>query len=981
MQLDPNALVSQLVALPKRPEMPIGPEGEDDCLLLQDIRQANVNDDALAMLDEAAARELVSGISAGSPYLSGLVRQNPERFLNLLRSDPSARLDALIDELADSADTAESVDQLMVALRVFKNEAALLIALCDLAGLWPIMRVTEALTRVADTAARQAVSFLFRQAQTKGDWQDASADDPAASSGYIVLAMGKHGAFELNYSSDIDLIVFYDPAKAHLADRSEAQSFFVKLTRNLVKCLNEQTKDGYVFRTDLRLRPDPGATQVAISIDSALHYYESFGQNWERAAMIKARPIAGDIEAGQSLIAELAPFVWRKYLDYAAIADVHAMKRQIHVHRGFGEIAVAGHNIKVGRGGIREIEFFVQTQQLIAGGRQPELRAPATLDALELLVERGWIEANTRDDLDEAYRFLRWLEHRIQMVADQQTHQLPSDGEQLEQLARFSGFQDVDALEVAVRRRLEIVQKHYSALFEDVPQLSTERANLVFAGEEDDPGTIAALEQMGYQRPSQVIASIRNWHRGRFAAVRSEKSRERLTDVQPVLIEALADTVDPDAALLGFERFLSQLPAGIQLFALLKANPELMRLLATIVGSAPRLADILSKRSRVFDAVLDPRIIGNVASNDEISELLADAFQKTTSYEEVLDTAREIGGEQSFLVGARILSGVIDAERAGGTYALLAEELVRRLQSAVESDFASRHGQIRGGGIGVVAMGKLGSREMTAASDLDLITVYDFDPECQASDGARELAPSQYYARMTQRLISALSSPTSQGALYEVDMRLRPSGQKGPVATQLSSFVDYQRTQAWTWEHMALTRARVISGGSQLQNDINDAIKASLVVERDRSKIASDVREMRTRIETEKGTENIWDLKQVRGGMVDIEFICQYLQLIHAARRPDVLHQNTFRALQALRDADCIDAGSVTPLQESLRLIQTMEQITRLCFTGPFDPKTAPRGLKDLLTKVAGEVTFDRLEHRLRQELAQNRAIFDQIIN
>ena len=970
----PDEFISRLTTTP------IGSHEPDSCPLLDDIRKEQLSDADLVLLDEERTQVLVAGIYDGSPYLSGLIRQQPERFLRLLRCVPETRLDALIAGLMDASLKAGTMTELMVELRKFKSESALLTAMCDLAGIWPIMTVTDALTRLADAAAAQAVSFLFREAQRKGEWQASDLEDPAATSGYIVLAMGKHGAFELNYSSDIDLIVFYDPAKARLADPSEAQTFYVKLTRNLVKCLNEQTRDGYVFRTDLRLRPDPGATQVAISVDSALHYYESFGQNWERAAMIKARPIAGDLEAGQSLLSELSAFVWRKYLDYAAIADVHAMKRQIHVHRGFGEIAVSGHNIKVGRGGIREIEFFVQTQQLIAGGRQPDLRTPKTLEALDLLVERGWIEADTRDDLDEAYRFLRWLEHRIQMTADQQTHQLPSDEAQLLQLARFSGYNDIAELEAAVRRRLETVQQHYSALFEDIPQLSGDSANLVFTGEDDDPGTVAALEQMGYARPSQVIASIRSWHRGRFAAVRSEKSRERLTDVQPMLIEALSDTVDPDAALVGFERFLAQLPAGIQLFALLKANPGLMRLLANIVGSAPRLADILSRRSRVFDAVLDPRIISNVASHDEISEILTEAFDTATSYEEVLDVAREIGGEQSFLVGARILSGVIDAERAGGTYALLAEELVRRLQAAVEEDFATRHGHVRDGRVAVLAMGKLGSREMTAASDLDLITVYDFDPECQASDGERELAPSQYYARFTQRLISAISSPTSKGQLYEVDLRLRPSGQMGPVATRLSSFVDYQREQAWTWERMALTRARVISGPAELREKIEDAIRASLVVARDRDKITKDVKEMRERIEKEKGTDNIWELKQVRGGLVDIEFISQYLQLIFAEANPGVLNQNTFQALQNLRLAGQIDAAQAEHLQTSLRLIQTLEQITRLCFTGPFDPTTAPGGLKDLLTKVAGEVTFDRLEYRLRQDLARNQQIYHEIV-
>ena len=354
----PDEFISRLTTTP------IGSHEPDNCPLLDDIRKAQLSGADLALLEEEKVQRLVAGIYDGSPYLSGLIRQQPDRFLRLLRCVPETQLDALIDGLTDASLKADTMNELMVELRKFKSEAALLTAMCDLAGIWPIMTVTDALTRVADTAAMGAVSFLLREAQRKGEWQGADLEDPAATSGYIVLAMGKHGAFELNYSSDIDLIVFYDPAKARLADPSEAQTFYVKLTRNLVKCLNEQTRDGYVFRTDLRLRPDPGATQVAISVDSALHYYESFGQNWERAAMIKARPIAGDLEAGQSLLSELSAFVWRKYLDYAAIADVHAMKRQIHVHRGFGEIAVAGHNIKVGRGGIREIEFFVQTQQL-----------------------------------------------------------------------------------------------------------------------------------------------------------------------------------------------------------------------------------------------------------------------------------------------------------------------------------------------------------------------------------------------------------------------------------------------------------------------------------------------------------------------------------------------------------------------------------------------------------------------------------------
>ncbi len=969
-----RALMHRLVGAPRVAN------GADGAAFIADLAGRCRGDRTADVLDQPAVRALLGGIEAGSPHLTGLIRRDPDRFCRIMRQGPETHLDTLIDDLRTDLREAGDQKSLMAILRRFKAEAALLIACADLGGVWPIMTVTHALTRVADAAVAATVAALFRTAQARGTWLDEEAE-PASRSGFFILAMGKHGAFELNYSSDIDLIVFYDRDGAQLADPSEMQAFYVRLTRDLVKCLAEHTGDGYVFRTDLRLRPDPGATQAAMSTDAALHYYESFGQNWERAAMIKARPIAGDIAAGDRFLSELAPFIWRKYLDYAAIADVHAMKRQIHVHRGFARIAVAGHNIKLGRGGIREIEFFAQTQQLIAGGRQPDLRARETLTTLDRLVERSWIEPAARDDLALSYRYLRWLEHRIQMVADEQTHQLPSDPERLKRFAAFAGYASVDDLAAEVRGHLERVQAHYSALFEDVPQLSATSANLVFTGEDDDPDTLEALQGMGYKRPSQAIAAVRAWHRGRYPAVRTEKTRERLTDVQPVLIEALADTVDPDAALAGFDRFLSRLPAGIQLFALLKAHPDLLRLVANIMGSAPRLANILSRRRRVFDAVLDPRIIGTIPKQAEIAAIVADELANAASYEELLDQARVIGGEQMFLVAVRILTGVIGADNAGGAFAVLAEELIRQLHAAVDDDFAQRHGRVAGGGVGVVAMGKLGGREMTASSDLDLITVYEFDPKATGSDGARPLAVSQYYARLTQRLISALSAPTAEGQLYEVDMRLRPSGQKGPVATQLSSFVEYQRAQAWTWEHMALTRARVISGPQQLRAKIEAAIHRALVVERDAAKIAADVRDMRARIAKEKGTENIWDLKQVRGGLVDIEFTGQYLQLVHAFDHPDVLDQNTQDAINKLRDRDLIDGADAAILLETLGLLQSLGQITRLCFEGPFDPQTAPDGLKELLARTAGEPNFALLEAKMRQAMGASAAIFDRVVN
>jgi glutamate-ammonia-ligase adenylyltransferase len=930
--------------------------------------------------DERAAA-LLAGMFAGSPYLSGLIERDLPRLERLLARAPEARLVELKEEVARGVGAATTRAEAMRGLRVFKAEVALLTALADLAGAWNVLEVTAALTACADAAIEAAVSFLFREAAERGQWLGREGNGTVAPSGLIVLAMGKGGAEELNYSSDVDLIVFYDLDRVALAAGIEPAQFFVRLTRDLVQFLEERTADGYVFRADLRLRPDPGATQLALSTEAALVYYESFGQNWERAALIKARPSAGDIEAGRRLLVNLSPFIWRKYLDYAAIADIHAMKRQIHAHRGFGKIAVAGHNIKVGRGGIREIEFFVQTQQLIAGGRQPDLRPPQTLEALKRLAARGWIKEKVSAELSEAYLFLREVEHRLQMVADEQTQEIPSDPVRLLSFARFCGYPDVAAFSSALVARLETVQRHYVALFEDSPDLTPTGVNMVFAGEQDDPATVAALKDMGFSQPSDVLRIVRGWHHGRYAAVRTERARERLTEVQPLLIAALADTADPDGALASFDRFLSELPAGVQLFSLLRANPGLLRLLADIMGTAPRLARILSRRRRLLDAVLDPGTLGMLPTREELDRLIvAEIGSGEHDMQYVLDRARVVGSEQQFLIGIRVLSGAIKANQAGGAYALLAERLIHALKIATERELERSHGRVPGGAAAVIAMGKLGGREMTAASDLDLILVYDFDPKTTQSDGERPLAPTQYYARLTQRLISALSSATAEGTLYEVDMRLRPSGQKGPVATQLSSFIEYQAKEAWTWEHLALTRARVLSGPPALRARVEQAIRNALIRPHDPAKVVADVHDMRQRIAKEKGTDNIWDLKQVRGGLVDLEFIAQHLQLVNAAAHPEVLDQNTVEAYRRLRDAGVLAPAHADVLIPAARLIHDLTQILRLCLEGPFDPATAPSGMKELLARAGDAPSFSELEARLAETLKRVAALFDEII-
>jgi glutamate-ammonia-ligase adenylyltransferase len=927
-----------------------------------------------ALLAEQPVRDLLGGIFGASPYLTGLMERDPASLMHMLAEAPEAHFAGLCSTLEASIAATSATSDVMRALRRFKNAVALLAALADAGGVWPVMTVTRRLSEAADAAVGGAVRFLFRLAAGRGEWLSDKPD------GYIVLAMGKYGAFELNYSSDIDLIVFYDLERIRLREGAEIQHFFVRLTRELVRLLHERTGDGYVFRTDLRLRPDPAATPMALSTEAALNYYESFGQNWERAALIKARPVAGDLAAGQALLADLAPFVWRKYLDFAAIADIHAMKRQIHAFRGFGEIGVAGHNIKVGRGGIREVEFFVQTQQLIAAGRQPELRVSETLVALERLEQRGWITGTVGRELAASYRFLRTVEHRLQMIADEQTQTLPADADKLACVAHFCGFADFDAFAARLTAELERVQAHYVRLFEHSPELTRGGANMVFAGKSDDPGTIDALGGMGYQRPNDVVAAVRGWHHGRYPAVRTPRARELLTEVQPALIEAFSKTANPDLALIGFDRFLSELPSGVQLFSLLRQNPRLLELIAAIMGTAPRLSRILSKRRRVLDAVLAPGFFGHLPSKAELAAIVAGEVAGADDFQERLDRARLIANEQAFLIGVRVLTGSIGADQAGGAYAQLAECMIEAMQKEVELEMVRAHGRVPGGSAVVVAMGKLGGREMTAASDLDLIVVYDFDAAATLSTGLKPLASTQYYTRYTQRLISAFTSQTAEGKLYDVDMRLRPSGQKGPVATQLSSFIDYQNNSAWTWEHLALTRARVVSGPAPLRAAVEKAIRAVLTKPRDRAKIAADVRDMRTRIEKEKGSKDIWDLKQVRGGLVDLEFIAQHLQLIHAGGRPDILNQNTVLALQNLHTAGLLPAQAADALLPAAALLNNLTQILRLCLDGPFEPAKAPEGLKTLLAAAGQAPDFVRLEADLAAQEARVAALFGELV-
>jgi glutamate-ammonia-ligase adenylyltransferase len=932
------------------------------------------------LADHPRAASLVAGLAEYSPYLFDLVRSDPARFSRLLACDPDRHFAQLLAETtAEIAGTADE-GAVMRLLRRMKSETSLLVAIADIGGAWPLERITSALTEVADAAVTAGVRYLLADAARRGRYEPADPARPEHGSGYSVVAMGKMGAGELNYSSDIDIIVFYESVGARLSAGVEPAPFFVRLTQRLVHLIQQRTADGYVFRTDLRLRPDPASTQIAVSTAAALEYYERVGQNWERAALIKARPCGGDLAAGEKLLADLAPFVWRKYLDFATVAEIHAMKQRIHAFRGHGEIAIEGHNVKVGRGGIREIEFFVQTQQLVAGGRHPELRERKTLTALFALADGGWIDAQARDELAEAYCFLRSLEHRLQMVADEQTHTLPLAIDELERFARFFGFPDRAGFAEMLAPHLRNVQRHYAALFEGAPEAEARRLGLQFPPAADDRETLDKLSSLGFQKPLEVSAIIRGWLHGDVRSLKSPFARAQLAELVPLLISRFARATNPNAALIAFDRFLIGLRAAGRLISLLRNNPDLLSLLALVLGTAPRLADHLAQRPELMDAVVDAGSFGVGPDAAALERALEQLLRPAGNDEDFLERIRSFAQEQMFLIGAGILSGTISAQQAGEGYAQLADVLIRSLYRRVARDFAEVHGHIRHQQIAILALGKLGGREMTANSDLDLIVVYDFDRDLPESGGPRPLHGAHYFTRLTQRLIGALTAQTNYGVLYQVDMRLRPSGRSGPLVTRLDSFTEYQEREAWTWEHMALTRARVVAGSPEFGAKVESVVRNVLMLPRDRDATAGDVVSMRAAIAREKGDAARWDLKYAAGGLIDVEFIAQYLQLIHAASAPDILDTSTARVLDKAARAGLIGAEHAEVLRNAVRLYGNLTQVLRLCLVGPFDPEAASPGLSGLLTRAADVPDLPTLDAYLAETRQKVRASFEEIV-
>lgn len=795
--------------------------------------------------------EALTRARANSPFLAQLIERQPDLVALLEKG--------LFDEALEEALAIHVEDNVGASLRKQRQGVALVTAIADLAGVWDLARVTRILSDFADAALDTAINAAF-----------AERVPDAPVQGFAVIGLGKHGGRELNYSSDIDPIFLFDPETLPHREREDVADSAVRIGRKVIELLSARDEHGYVFRVDMRLRPSPEVTPITLPVEAAISYYESSALAWEQAAFIRARTAAGDRALGDYFLKSIQPFVWRRSLDFGQIANIRDMSSQIRDHYHQGQELGPGYDLKRGRGGIRECEFFAQAHQLIHGGRDPGLRMADTRTALAALAERQRIGAEEAATLSSSYELLRTIEHRLQMVDDRQTHSLPDDEADLDRVARLHGLKDGKAL-IAL---LQPVVVKVGAIYDGLAGEESERTKRL---PDDGLPLEEQLSAMGYADPSAVAKRLVRWRSGQLRAIRSTSAREAFEGVLPKIMEGLAQAPDPEAAIARFDNMLEALPSAINFFHLLDARPGLLKLLGDVLSYAPTLADALARRSELLDGLIDTSALDLPQGREALTAELA-ARTTDDEYQNLLDLVRAFVGEKRFALGVQLVEGRQDPLDVSRAYAWLADVAIDRLVRATLEQYEEAHGKVPGGELVILAYGRLGGEALTHASDLDLVLLYTGDHGAE-SDGRRPLGATQYFNRLAQRVVAALSVPTATGALYEVDTRLRPSGAQGLLCASLDSFAKYQREDAWTWEHMALTRARVVYGSDAARTSVEAVIAEVLNSERDPSKLRKDIPEMRAEMAEHKPPKGPLDVKLCPGGLVDAEFAIHAQQL------------------------------------------------------------------------------------------------------
>jgi len=856
-----------------------------------------------------------------APYLKMLLEVQPE-LADLLGSE---KLDAAFEYFAQAGAKADNVRQ---KLRQEKRALALTLAIGDLAGQLSLTDVITRLSDFADRALDEALADIY-----------ATRYPDAPLTGFAIIGLGKHGSRELNYSSDIDPIFIYDPEKIPVRGKEEPSDAARRIGQQLVEALNSRDADGYVFRVDMRLRPSPEVSPVALPVEAAISYYESSALAWEQAAFIRSRPAAGDQQLGRYFLETINPFIWRRSLDYGAIRNIGSVTAQIRDHYSAGQKFGPGYDLKRGRGGIRETEFYAQMHQLIFGGRQPDLRVPATRDALAALAQAGRIDGDKASVLSESYEIYRVIEHRLQMVNDQQTHSLPDEAAALDRVARLHGLETGQILLDRLAPHVEAVGRIYDDLIE--PEDSTRLPA-------DEEKLIAVLAGKSLSEADAFLQAIKRWRSGKVTALRSAAAQESFEAILPDLVDLIATAPNSAKALARLDSLIDKLPTAINFFRILEARPRLLQLLGQILSHAPVLADELARRAELFDGLIDATALDLPPSVEALAEQFA-RIEPGDDYQILLDRVRARVGEKRFALGVQLIEGRHDALEISAGYARVAEAAIQVLTDATIAEFEDAHGKIPGGGLLILALGRLGGEALTHASDLDLIFLFTGDHGAE-SDGERPLGATRYYNRLTARIVTALSVPTAAGPLYEVDTRLRPSGTQGPLAVTLESFYKYQRENAWTWEHMALTRARPVYGDKASRQQLQGQMHEILRKDREPEELRKAVRKMRLDIVEHKPPKGPLDTKLMEGGLVDWEFIIHFLQL----KTGEALHPQLGKAVRALAAAGHIGEDMVTAHDLMTRLLVALRLMSPDC---DYPPETS----RALIAKAAGQENWEAL--------------------
>ena len=941
---------------------------------MADLRRRAADLEDPALLDwvgeveaDPTARGLLEAVFSNSPFLTRCALAEIPFLREILGSGPDTAFGHVIASMKDELSRLMDQDRLMRELRIARRRVALVVALADITDHWPLERITQALSDFADGALSATISHLMLQAAEKGDLVLADEYFPEDDCGYVALAMGKHGARELNYSSDIDLIILYDPMKADYRGSRSVQEAFIRMTQRLVAILDQRTADGYVCRVDLRLRPDPGSTPVAIPCAAAQAYYANRGENWERAAMIKARPAAGDMALGREFLSELTPFVWREHLDFWAKREIQSIKRQIHAQRGGHEIGFLGHNIKLGRGGIREIEFFAQVQQLIFAGRDPYLRCQRTLDALTTLAEAGFIDEAVADELSESYEFLRKLEHRLQMVEDQQTQTLPSDDAGMERLAIFMGFEDVREFRETVLRHLSQVQARYNDLFEEAAS-PTEAESLDFKSEQPNEQTAGVLEKFGYRDVPEAYRRLRAWHEGGLPVTEDAKEKTLLTELIPPLLERAAKTSDPDWTLQCIDDFLAGLASGSRCLSLLAANPALLELLVEILTTAPALTATLSGMPEQLETAVSPGFFDMLPDRRLMLADAAEVLKAATDAQEALELAARWVRDHEFQIAANVLRHTIESSDAGHAFSGIADaachHLFDRLARELEADSDST-----GADMVVVAHGPLGTEELNYRSPLDLFFV--FEP----SDTSAETC-----AGLAQHFIEAMHAQTPHGPLYDISDDGTFWGRDKPLVVSLDGLADLGAETASGPQLLALMQARVVAGPAVFAQRVSRGLKDIFVQTRDPGSIAAIVA-ARGREGLDHGAEAwAWSPRWRHGGLHDLEILVRALQLCHAAIHPDVLSPSIPGALAGLAAGSLLAEPAVRDLLGAHHLLRQTETILAISMERTMDLDDAPQELRVALARAAGLENYGQLEKALNDASERVRASFEDLV-